>query len=56
MSRIGVENAAAQSFSRFLTVVTWSTILYIVHHTVLLFYVGRWLIYIPPAFAGFGRL
>ncbi|KAL3429066.1 hypothetical protein BDV09DRAFT_203323 [Aspergillus tetrazonus] len=56
MSRIGVENAAAQSFSRFLTVVTWSTILYIVHNAVLWFYVGRWWIYIPLAFAGFGRL
>ncbi|KAL4767291.1 hypothetical protein BDW60DRAFT_220676 [Aspergillus nidulans var. acristatus] len=56
MSRLGVENAAAQSFSRFLTVVTWSTILYIAHNAVLWFYVGRWWIYIPLAFAGFGSL
>jgi hypothetical protein len=56
MSRLGVENAAAQSFSRFLTVVTWSPILYIAHNAVLWFYVGRWWIYIPLAFAGFGSL
>ncbi|KAL4820345.1 hypothetical protein BDW67DRAFT_172590 [Aspergillus spinulosporus] len=56
MSRIGVENAAAQSFVRFLTVVTWSTILYFAHNAVLWFYVGRWWVYIPLTFAGFGRL
>ncbi|KAL4911203.1 hypothetical protein BDW74DRAFT_172669 [Aspergillus multicolor] len=55
MSRVSVENAAAQSFSRFLTVVTWSAIISIAHNVILWFYVPSWWLYLALAFAGFGR-
>ncbi|KAL4938229.1 hypothetical protein BDV06DRAFT_232030 [Aspergillus oleicola] len=56
MSQVSVDNAAAQSFSRFLILVTWSTIMTIAHNVVLWFYVPRWWLYLSLAFAGFGRL
>lgn len=56
MSRDSIQNAAAQSFARFLIVVTWSSIMFAGHNVILWFYVTRWQIYLPLVFAGYGRL
>ncbi|KAL3477516.1 hypothetical protein BJX99DRAFT_257333 [Aspergillus californicus] len=56
MSRASAGEAAARSFARFLTVVTWSSIMFALHNVVLRFYIDNWIIHFALAFAGLGRL
>jgi hypothetical protein len=56
LSRANTGEAAARSFARFLTIVTWSSIMFAIHNVVLRFYINNWKIHFALAFAGLGRL
>ncbi|KAJ6150864.1 hypothetical protein N7470_007458 [Penicillium chermesinum] len=55
MSRAIAGEAAARSFARFLTVTTWSSIVFVIHIIILRFYVDIWKIHLVLIFAGLGR-